>query len=169
VRFDGDTAESEGEAANARLVQPLQVVDDERDWLGLGELRQQSPDRQGYRQGIDLAPVGFGTLQSNCEGAPLWTRKATVRSLGKLADQFGQPRKGQSSVELGRSARNHPVAADLGQLSRGPQQAALPSTGIADCDHTSATDQDVVHDSQSVLAAKQPERGRYLVHEVIIL
>ena len=122
------------------MVQPLHVVDDERDRAGLGELRQQSPDRQGYRQGIGLAPVGFGTLQGNGKGAALRTREAAVRSLGKLADQFGEPRKGQSLVELGRSDRKHPSPADLGQLSCGPQQAALPSTGIAGCDHASTTD-----------------------------
>ena len=94
-RFDGDAAEREAEAADACLVQPLQVVDEERDRVGLGELRQQSPDRQGYRQGIGLALAGFGALQGDCEGAALRTRKAAVRSLGKLADQFGEPRKRQ--------------------------------------------------------------------------
>ena len=136
MRFDGDAAEREAEAPNAFMVQPLHVVDDERDRAGLGELRQQSPDRQG----IGLAPVGFGTLQGNGKGAALRTREAAVRSLGKLADQLGEPRKGQSLVELGRSDRKHPSPADLGQLSCGPQQAALASTGIAGCDHASTTD-----------------------------
>jgi hypothetical protein len=67
-RFDGDAAEREAEAADACLVQPLQVVDEERDRVGLGELRQQSPDRQGYRQGIGLALAGFGALQGDCKG-----------------------------------------------------------------------------------------------------
>ena len=130
MRFDGDAAEREAEAADACLVQPLQVVDEERDRVGLGELRQQSLDRQRYRQGIGLALAGFGALQGDCEGAALRTRKAAVRSLGKLADQFGEPRKRQSLVELGRSDRKHPSLADLGQLSGATRsRLLLPAPG----------------------------------------
>ena len=50
--------------------------------------------RGRYCQGIGLAPVGFGPLQGDCQGAALRTREAAVRSLGKLADQFGEPAKG---------------------------------------------------------------------------
>jgi hypothetical protein len=164
VRLGAEAPQREAQAAHAGLVQPLQVIDDKRDRAGLRQLRQQSPDRQGHRQGINLAPAGLSALQRNSQGAALRTRKATVRALGKLADQLSKPRKRQPPVELGRRDRKHPAPADLGQLRGGPQQAALANTRIPGCNHASTSDQDVVHGPQSILAAKQPERGRYLVH-----
>jgi hypothetical protein len=64
VGIDGDSAEREAEAACTRLVQPLQVIDDDRDRLGLAELRQQSPESNRHGESIDV-PRGFDTAQSN--------------------------------------------------------------------------------------------------------
>jgi hypothetical protein len=56
----------------------------------------------------------------------------------------------------------------LGQLGRDLQQAALAGTGIADGHRASAPGQQIAHGAQGVLAAKQPERARYLVHRNIM-
>src|SRR6185295_1458146 len=113
---DRDAAQREAEAAKARLVEPLQVVDEQRDRRGLAELLQHTSDGQGHRQGVDLASSGFGMLQSNRQRAPLRTRKTAVRSRRTLADQFGQSREGQSSLELCRSNRKHISPLALRQL-----------------------------------------------------
>jgi len=166
--FDGNAAQREAEGTDARPVQPLQVVNEKRDRPRLAKLREQSSDCQGYRQGIDLALAGFGSLQRHCQGAALRTWKAAVSSLGKLANQFGKTREWQFLIELCRSDRKHPVAPGLGLLGCGPHQAALANTGITFCHCASAADQDVVHYPQSVLAAVQPEDGRSLLHVIIL-
>jgi len=86
-----------------------------------------------------------------------------------LADQFGKTGKGQSLLELRRSDGQHHSPPALSQLSCDRKQAALPGTGIADRDRAPATDHEVTHDSLSVLAAKQLQRGRRFLHEDIIL
>ena len=124
----------------------------------------------GTARASTSAPVGLGALQGDREPAPLRIRKVSVRSLRNLADQFGQPREGQPSVELRRSDRQHPSPPALGQLVGDLQQAALPDAGIADGDRASAARPG----RRSGLAARP--RGRtartrppYLLHEGIIL
>jgi hypothetical protein len=93
LRFDRDATEREAETADARLVQPLQVVDDERDRLRLAQLLQQASDSQRYREGVHLATDWFDPLQSNCQGTLLRTRQAPVRPLWTLAEQVCKTRK----------------------------------------------------------------------------
>jgi hypothetical protein len=164
VRFGGEAADREGEAADACLVQPLQVVDEERDRLGLAELLEQGPDSQRYGQGIDLASLGFDALEGNRQRSPLRTREGTVGSLRALAEQLGKPGKRQSSLEPCRSDRKQPSSLALSPLRRGLHQTALARTRIADHDRAPATVQGIADDPQNVLAAEQPERGAYLLH-----
>jgi hypothetical protein len=125
----GDAAQRETEAADARLVQPLQVVDEECDRLGFAQPRQQAPDRQGNGQGVDLAARGFGALQGDGERALLRAREGLLRSLGEPAEQFGEPREGQSLLELRRSNGEHPSPLAPRLVGGGLQQDALADPG----------------------------------------
>jgi hypothetical protein len=168
LRFDSDAAQRETERACACLVEPLQVVDDQRDRVRRAELRQQTLDSQGYCQSVDLGSDRFEAVQSNRQRPSLRTRKVSVHSLRTLTDKFGKPREGQSSLELCRSDGKNPPPPALRQRGCDLQQAALPGTGIADGDRASTADEEVAHDAQSVLTAEQPRCGRFPVHDDII-
>lgn len=164
-----DGPQREAETAGAGLIQPLQVVEDQRDGLGLAELGEQTPNRKRYGQRVDLAAIGFGTLQRDRQRTLLRSGQAIDRALRTLVDQLRQTCEGQPAVELGRRHGQHPPAATLRQLIRDLQQTALAEPRFADDDRTAALIQDLGQHPDGIVAAEQSVGGRrYLVHQHIL-
>ena len=85
-----------------------------------------------------ISPSVSARRSATSRRAPLRPRQSLDGSLRALVHQLGQPGERQSTVELGRSDRQHPSAAALRQLIRDLQQTALPDTRLADGDHAAA-------------------------------
>ena len=121
-----------------------------------GALERLGVDRAGLFNGLipvtSLAAValtGTGTITPLRLLAALAVLAGVILGLSS-ARQVPVGTANQADHSPQPSTEPAPAAADLGQLGGGPQQAALPGTGIAGCGHASPTDQDVVHHLQSV-------------------
>jgi drug/metabolite transporter (DMT)-like permease len=139
-----------------------------------GALERLGVDRSGLFNGLipvtslaAIALTGTGTITPLRLLAALAVLAGVILGLSS-ARQVPAGTVNQADHSAEPSTEPAAAAADLRQLRGGPQQAALPGTGMAGCGHAATAEQDVVHDPQAVLAAEQPKRGPHLVHKVII-
>jgi len=113
-----------------RLVQPLQIVDRNKQRPPLVEPQQQRLDRDPER--AEVGRLGGRLVQEERDAQrPPLRRRQLAHLVPELTEQIAERSEGQLRLRLGRPRRYHPQPAPARKLDSGTPQRRLADPGVA--------------------------------------
>ena len=122
------SARDEADQERGRSVEPLDVVDRNKD----GTVLRQEPERgeKRCRHGALIGRLrsGLCTQERNVERAPLRRRERVRDILVRCIEEIAQPGKGEMRLGFARGARENPITVRLRLADRVPPQRRLANS-----------------------------------------